>query len=330
MASLRFSLAALATLALTASAAAQVQPPADQQAVAATVGGEPVYVGEVTRPLALFIQRNNLVGRERAMEEAQVLSQLIRQRLVTMHLAKSGALATKIEVDPEITKLEANLKAQNLTLAQALAQQSTSEGDLRRQIRWELSWNKYVAAQLTDAKLEEFFQAHRDEFDGSEVHARHILLTSKPGDTAQDNAAKVARALEIRKEIADGQISFVDAAKKYSQGPSGPDGGELGFFPRHNAMVEPFAKAAFALDIGQVSQPVTSQFGVHLITVTQRKPGTKKMPEVREQIIRPAAAELLEKVAQAQRATIKVEFTGAMPYFKPGTTELVMPAQGVK
>ena len=85
-----------------------------------------------------------------------------------------------------------------------------------------------------------------------------------------------SQAIEIRKEIVEGQedrkifYNFMDAARKYSTCPSGRTGGSLGWFGRGD-MVKPFENAAFDLPNGQVSEPVKTQFGYHLIYVISKK-----------------------------------------------------------
>ena len=90
------------------------------------------------------------------------------------------------------------------------------------------------------------------------VRASHILVNSE------------TQALRLKKEIDAGEITFQDAAKKYSQCPSGQNGGDLGYFGR-NQMVREFENASFSLPVGQVSAPVRTQFGYHLIKVTDVK-----------------------------------------------------------
>ena len=87
------------------------------------------------------------------------------------------------------------------------------------------------------------------------VKASHILVSSK------------AEAEKLKKEIENGEITFEDAAKKYSTCPSGKNGGDLGYLGR-NMMVKEFEDAAFTLPLGKVSDPVKTQFGYHLIKVT--------------------------------------------------------------
>lgn len=90
------------------------------------------------------------------------------------------------------------------------------------------------------------------------VRASHILVNSNE------------QALRIKKDIENNDITFEEAAKKYSQCPSGLNGGDLGYFGR-NQMVREFENASFSLPVGKISEPVKTQFGYHLILVTDVK-----------------------------------------------------------
>ncbi len=91
-----------------------------------------------------------------------------------------------------------------------------------------------------------------------EVKAQHILVLS-------ENEAK-----EIKTKIDKNEITFEEAAKEFSQCPSKAQGGDLGFFPR-GVMVKEFEQAAFEAPVGVVTDPVQTQFGWHLIKVTDKK-----------------------------------------------------------
>ena len=94
--------------------------------------------------------------------------------------------------------------------------------------------------------------------DVTEVRASHILVKTRP------------EAVKIRKEIVNGDISFEDAAEKYSLCPSSVNGGDLGYFKR-GRMVQPFSDVAFDLKVGQISDPVGTKFGWHLIKVVDKR-----------------------------------------------------------
>ncbi|MBR2068455.1 MAG: peptidylprolyl isomerase [Candidatus Gastranaerophilales bacterium] len=92
----------------------------------------------------------------------------------------------------------------------------------------------------------------------TQVSAKHILVSSE----------KEAKDLKVK--IDNSEISFEDAAKEYSSCPSGKQGGDLGYFPK-GVMVKPFEDAAFSAEVNKVTDPVQTQFGWHLIKVTDRK-----------------------------------------------------------
>ena len=94
--------------------------------------------------------------------------------------------------------------------------------------------------------------------DVHEVRASHILVKTRP------------EAVKIKKEIESGQISFEDAAREYSLCPSGQNGGDLGYFNRKQ-MVQQFSDTAFDLKVGQISDPVGTKFGWHIIKTTAKR-----------------------------------------------------------
>ncbi len=94
--------------------------------------------------------------------------------------------------------------------------------------------------------------------DVREVRASHVLVTSRK------------EALQIKKDIKNGEITFEEAAHRYSQCPSGQRGGDLGYFNRKQ-MVQSFSDAAFDLKIGEISDPVGTKFGWHIIKTTDKR-----------------------------------------------------------
>jgi len=92
----------------------------------------------------------------------------------------------------------------------------------------------------------------------SEIRASHILVESKD------------EAVDLLNKIKDGSVDFETAAAQKSLCPSGSVGGDLGFFGK-GMMVKPFEDAAFSLEIGELSEPVQTQFGWHIIKVTEKQ-----------------------------------------------------------
>lgn len=116
----------------------------------------------------------------------------------------------------------------------------------------------FMAIALIFGGLGAFANYFNPNLDVHEVRASHILVKTRP------------EAVKIKKEIESGQISFKDAAREYSLCPSGQNGGDLGYFNRKQ-MVQQFSDTAFDLKVGQISDPVGTKFGWHIIKTTGKR-----------------------------------------------------------
>lgn len=118
-----------------------------------------------------------------------------------------------------------------------------------------------------EAEVETYYQGHGEDYERQEkAEAKVVRFAKEPSDA--DWGSALEEILEIRGEIEIGSISFDDAAKRYSEDGSAARGGDLGTFDR-NRMVDEFTEAAFNLPVGELSEPVKTKFGYHLIEVTE-------------------------------------------------------------
>ena len=130
------------------------------------------------------------------------------------------------------------------------------------------------AAKVKDSDVESYYNEHLDKFvSGETVNASHILVDSEEA------------ALAIYGKIANGEISFEDAAKEHSSCPSKENGGSLGDFTR-GQMVPEFDNAVFSMEIGEITKtPVKTQFGYHLIKLNSKQESTTApLSEVKDTI----------------------------------------------
>ena len=158
-----------------------------------------------------------------------------------------------------------------------------------------------AAQNISDAAVSEYYEKNAAQFATPEmVRARHILILSDAKASAEDQAKAKAKIEEIAQRIKAGE-DFGEVAKEISEDPgSAPQGGELGWFA-HGQMVPEFDKASFALNPGELSEPVKTQFGWHLIQLEEKKAaGQKPLDEVKDQIrTRLAQDEASGKVQEA-------------------------------
>jgi peptidyl-prolyl cis-trans isomerase C len=233
---------------------------------------------------------------------------LIDDLLMQQFLRKYGPQLEANEVSKKLAELEESLKKQNKTIQDFLKETGQSETQLRTNILNMLQWSMFVKQRLTDEDLKRYYEENKEYFDRIVVRASHIVF--RVSATASDTEREAVRAklLALRQDIETGKIDFADAAKKNSQCASAPNGGDIGYFPRKMTVEEAFAKAAFALKVGQMSDVVQTDYGLHLIKVTDRKPGqpsdfSKMKDEVREMCIEEMRMALLTH----QRKTAHVE-----------------------
>jgi parvulin-like peptidyl-prolyl isomerase len=290
--------------------------------VAATVNDEPISSGEVRTGMQVVLQGRQVAPATVPLVEAEVLAQLIDRRLVEGRLRKAGLSMSADQVAAAAKQMRLQMEQQKVVWQDYLNERHLTEAAFKEQLAWNLIWDKFLQSQLTDAILESYFDAHHQDYDGTEMRVSHLLLRPQRSAHPEEAARLIERARQLREDISSGKITFEAAVKKYSAGPSREHGGDLGFIPRHGLMLEPFSQAAFQLKPGELSQPLITPFGVHLIRAEEIKPGSKKWVEVRDQLRKPASQELYNEIAHEERSKAKITFTGAMPHFKPGTKEL--------
>jgi peptidyl-prolyl cis-trans isomerase C len=316
-----FCLAASVSVLWTQSSRAETPP------IAATVNGDPIYLGEVEAMYNTLTGNRPKQGSAGMLGRADALQQLIMRRLAEKALTRDSVYVTQGEVDKALAATAEKAAEQKMTLEQVAARRNIGVDALRHDTIWDIGWNRYLERNRS-ASLQAYFDEHHKDFDGTTVRASHILL--RPSSTGETTQQMIERAKQIREEIEAGKLTFQQAAEKYSAGPSRRNGGDLGVFPRNGVMLEDFARTAFSLNAGEVSEPIATPFGVHLILVTEVHPGTKQWTEVVDKLTGPTTKELFEKVAEEEGKDAKITFTGKAPFFKPGTRELVVPNSETK
>jgi len=153
--------------------------------------------------------------------------------------------------------------------------------------------------QASDAEVQSYYNSHLDQFKSPEqVQTRHILIAVPKGADAKTDDAAKAKAEDVLKQVQSGG-NFADLAKKYSDDPGSKDqGGALPMIPT-SGLDPAYAKAAMALNPGQTSGLVRSQFGYHIIqTIAKQTAHTKSLAEVHDSIV--AALESQKASAAAQ------------------------------
>ena len=258
----------------------------------ARVNGQPIPGSAVDRAL------DRIAPDKREEARKQILNYLVENLVIDQYVLQLPQYAVaKKEIDAKEEEVRGELKKEKKDFAKMLQEMKLTEGELRDQIAADLRWNKFCSSLATEDQLKRLFDTHKELFDGTMVRARHILLTPPMNDPkaiaeASDQLRVIKKEIEAKVDAGLAKLpagtdplarekerralvddAFAAAAKAKSKCPSRIQGGDVDYFQRSGKMVEPFAKAAFALKPFQMSDVVQTQFGVHLILVTDRKPG---------------------------------------------------------
>ncbi|MBI9086199.1 MAG: SurA N-terminal domain-containing protein [Desulfobacterales bacterium] len=179
---------------------------------------------------------------------------------------------------------------------------------------------------VTPEDIADDYDAGRSEFKTKEtVDARHILVRLEEGASESDVAIAQKKAEEIYRKAAAGE-DFATLARTYSEGPSRDNGGHLGAFSR-GSMVKAFEEKAFSMKAGDISEPIRTRFGLHIIKVEKKTPATEMTlaeatPQIRETLTAERAKTLAFDAADAfYEASFQGDDLGALAATQELTAE---------
>jgi peptidyl-prolyl cis-trans isomerase SurA len=295
--------------------------------VAAVVNNEIITLGEVMKRASGDLQRadQDTPPEQRAKKHEEitlkVLDSIIDDRLLDQEVREAKITVDDKQIDLGIQDV---MKRYNLNadqLAQAVVNEGLSMSEYRQQMRNQLGRFQLMRekvsklVKVTDADVRtEYDRMARDEGKELEVHVRHIVVSVAENAPAAEVDQAFATANAIAVEARQPGVDFAELAKKRSQGSSGADGGDLGFF-KHGAMVPAFEKVAFSLKPGEVSDPVRTSVGWHVLKLEERRavgllPLSELKPQIEEKLHREqgerASSQYVKSLRQAAVVEIKL------------------------
>jgi len=272
--------------------------------------------------------------------ERQTRTTLLNQQL--RNSVVQSSVVTPTEVDAHLKRIHQKRDVAYLTVPVVLEGITISEEDLQHYFRehaesyqvpeqvsiayLDLSAEELAPqVEVTEEALQNLYTETRANYRQEERRkARHILLTVDAKADAATTAMVRTKIEDLRKQIVEG-ASFEDLAKAQSQDPgSAAHGGDLGFFGR-GAMVKPFEESVFSLKEGEVSEPIQTAFGFHLIQVTGIEP-------VHEKTFEEARATLTQEYRRSQAEKLffeRAETLTNLTYEHPESLEAAAQALGI-
>lgn len=262
----------------TASATEEKAPASGD--AAAVVNGTVIPMANIDKEMENF--QKQLAHMGQSIDDAKlldmkknILGRMIDTEILYQESQKKGFTVDDEEANQEMQKIKERFPSEEEFDKQMELSGRTEESllnDIKRGKAIEKLIDKEVGENIvvSEKDAKEYYDSNPNFFTQPEqVRASHILIKVAPDADEAEKAKAKLRIEEIKQKLDDG-ADFAELAKEFSEGPSAPRGGDLGKFSR-GRMVPSFEEAAFALDVGQVSDVVETQFGYHLIKVVEKE-----------------------------------------------------------
>jgi peptidyl-prolyl cis-trans isomerase C len=264
--------------------------PAQLPNVVARVNGEAVNKADVEKAISAFeSQRGPMAPPDRDRVVRGLLDDMITVKLLVQESKSRKIAVTDAELDARMASIRQGFPTEE-AFKSALAAQHVTLDQVRTDERQKMTINRLLEteigpkAKVSNEEMEKVYKERPEMFQApAQVRASHILIKVPDDATADVKAQALQKATKILKDARGGK-DFAALAKEFSQDGSAAQGGDLGFFGP-GQMVPQFSDAAFKLKPGSISDIVETQFGYHIIKVTEKKPArTVSLDEVRPQL----------------------------------------------
>jgi peptidyl-prolyl cis-trans isomerase SurA len=291
--------------------------------VVATVNNETITSSDLQEAVEIFQHQMGqqtqepLSQRDQTALERRVLEDLIDKTLIDGFAKTAGIEVSEEEIDRAIGEVITRAHISEDDLQEALRKDGLPYDEYRNQIKDQIMKAKMVQREIRsrvnikDGQIEEYYMDHPDEFRAEEgVLLLHILFPLPESPSPEVVSATAAEAERVRQEILQG-TTFQEAAKRYSKDATAAQGGWLGFF--RNGALSPEMEAGIRdLDEGEVSEPIETPLGIHLLMVEERTSGDVRQLErvretIREKLFEEAAERLFEDWRKELRKNAHIE-----------------------
>ena len=282
--------------------------------VAATIDGDiSITRREVEQLVNAIAQDENLSPVIQEQMRRTALTQLIGRQIILKYLEEKQSAATETDLKAYLSQLQTRLDRQGIAWTVFLGRIGLSQAEFEMSVRWKLSWDNYLRARLTRENLDKFYEPRRQHFDGTEISIRQILIKLAPKSSQSDIEKATGLLRQVKQNIERQQLTFNDAVKEYSQAESARFGGGQGRIQRHDFLPESLSKAAFDLKVSEISAPVVTNIGVHLVICDQIFPGQKTREETAQEVRRAAIRYLFDWVVTQRKGEHAIKVMMFLP-----------------
>jgi parvulin-like peptidyl-prolyl isomerase len=285
-----------------------VSASASADTVVAEYSGGQITMGEVEREIESKPMYSFLIARNpQQLGEVKktVLNALVNRHLLLDAIKQVGGIDSQ-KVSEEIEKVIASYGGPE-KLQPLLEGMKTTMESFKEQLSEEFTIKSYIdnvlikEVQVHDEELQTLYRRDPSKFAVLDsAHARHILLKTETSPGSKEDEDIKQKAESIFKEVSADKSKFNGYADQYSEGLAANKGGDLGYFTR-GTMVPEFENVAFSLEPGEISPPVRSRFGYHIIMVEDKKKGRSRSFDEAKPLVLEAAKNIKKEALVKQK-----------------------------
>lgn len=263
--------------------------------IAARVNNEIILISDVDRFSKLLVKR---MGSPLAINpfktraaRRQVLERLIEMKLIEQRAKELGIVVKEEDVEDAVEKIKEKTGMTHEDFLAHLAKEGLPYKDYLKKVKTDIQKRRVLEievnsrVQVSDGVCKKYYDQHLKEYaKESRARIQQILLLANRARLNKKEMEAIEKKIEaIREKILKG-ADFGEMAKKYSEGPNGKDGGDIGYFKKGELLPE-IEKASFSIPVGQASRIIQTDLGFHLVRVTEREEGqTIPFEKVKDEI----------------------------------------------
>ena len=295
--------------------------------VAAIVNGQKIAISEVDSLAEMTLSRypEQMRASQEKVIKKKILDTKIFGELVSQKATEMGIKISDESCESEVTKMISGRGISLEDYKKMIADAGRDYNELLGQVRKSLEFEEIIVKlsdadklKVSDEDIKTFFDENKDKMAApAEVKASHILVKA---ENESEKAAAKAKIEEILAKLKAGG-DFASLAKENSDCPSKERGGDLGFFGQ-GQMVKPFEDAAFGMEVGDISDVVETQFGYHIILVTDKHEAKEAIfdelkDQIKDELENRKKGEAAEVIREDMMKTAKIQYSDI---FKPEET----------
>ena len=291
----------------------------------AAINGDPIFLGELNLVLVERFGVNQVKNLDIRVQQATA-ALLVRRHLALRTLHEQGGESLAAIVDRQVESLASELKRRGSDLERYAIERLSTQKAVRDDLDFKISWGQYLKSRLTEANLQRFFENRKANYGGGRWEGSQIFVSVDAADSdavqsVRNNLGDLVREIRDSDDISQ---AFAAAARDHSDSVSAGEGGMMGWVEKDGDLPSSVMQAVRSTKSGEISDPVQSPLGMHVVLVHQFEEKTITFDDLNDiaPLRRDAANALFDYLIQTQK---DARVTWLIKSLEPPSTDVTSP-----